>query len=108
MKEQQMADMSELTPDEVAVINARRAELAQQAEQQVHEGVAEPSYDPNSLGPREAMEQLWKETSQGGLRQEEVQGLAIARLAQGALRGDSRYLTTPQRFVQVDVGSDAQ
>ena len=84
---------------------------AQQAQAEpVTEGVPQGyggAPDANRLGPREAMEQLWKETSQGGLRQEEVMGLAVARLAQGALRGDDRYLTKPQRFVQVTAGETA-
>jgi len=87
---------------------AKLAELEAQQAEQTPESPANDGYgvapDANRLGPKEDLQKLWKETSDSGLRADDIAALAVARLAQGALAGDPRYLVQPTRTVRVTAG----
>src|ERR1019366_9236110 len=78
---------------------AKLAELEAQQSGQTPESPANDGYGvapgTNRLGPQEALEQLYNETQKSGLRNEDLMGLAVAKLSQGALAGDERYVVKP-------------
>lgn len=79
--EQELADAKE----HVAALEA------QAAAQTLQESPAVPPA-PSGPGPREAVWEIYQRAEQDGLRNEDIAGFAVARLAQGALSGDERYI----------------
>ena len=85
---------------------ARAAEIeAQQAVQDQGRPLADGyAVSNNRLGPEGDLIELVKRADRSGLRAEEVEGLAIAALARGALAGDERYLYRPVEVRRITAG----
>ena len=91
-----MATTDELTPDEIQMVNEHRRQIAEQAEQTPESPgqEPEPTYDPNSVGPRDLVRQVLKDGMDAGARDEDIGGEYIRRAALRAHQGDPRFIWT--------------